>query len=266
LFGYLVSNLYTYFQYITSSTWGLATRPAIRLCEYINFPFIESNEKTKTNLINLVNQFLKPLEEHYKQFPRSESLPINHEILSKINFIINDLYGISGYEKDLIDYVLNVSRYQFQNGKQDRFIKKVDSDKDFLEKYADVYLQEFGKIYDDEFMQVEIYPLKHFVALNFKFSDTKPEKQIDYPKNKEEAEVLKLLADNLIVSQITNTTDSTKNLFIHKDIKGFEESSFYIIKPNEYKCWHRAMAWYDVAEFMERIEVAELKRFNQIEE
>ena len=41
-------------------------------------------------------------------------------------------------------------------------------------------------------------------------------------------------------------------------IKDFEKDSFYIIKPNEYKCWHRAMAWYDVAEFKEMIEKEEL--------
>jgi hypothetical protein len=66
------------------------------------------------------------------------------------------------------------------------------------------------------------------------------------------------LAYNLSISQITDTKDPTKNLFVQKDIKGFEKNSFYIIKPNEYKCWHRAMAWYDVAEFKEAIEVAEL--------
>lgn len=66
------------------------------------------------------------------------------------------------------------------------------------------------------------------------------------------------MAYNLSISQITDTKDPTKNLFVQKDIKGFEKNSFYIIKPNEYKCWHRAMAWYDVAEFKEAIEVAEL--------
>ena len=270
IYSILISDLFIYYQYLTSSNWGIYY-PEIHKTEFLSFPFIEPNEETKSQLIDLVNQFLQPLQEHWKQDTRSESLPINEKIFFKINSIINDLYGINGYEKDLIDYVLNVSRYQFQESKQDflEFTSKKEHyrDKEFvLKNYVDVYLQEFGKIYDDEFMKVEIYPLKHFIAMNFKFSDTKLEKQIDYPKNKKEAEVLKLLSNKLSVSQITNTTDPTKNLFIQKDIKGFEENSFYIIKPNEYKCWHRAMAWYDVAEFMERIEVAELKRFNQIEE
>jgi hypothetical protein len=132
-----------------------------------------------------------------------------------------------------------------------------------LEKYADVYIQEFEKIYDDEFLQVKIYPLKHFIAMNFVFQKEKPIDKTLYCTDKKDVfDVLHVLANNLSISQITNTTDPSKDLFIQKDIKGFEENSFYIIKPNEYKCWHRAMAWYDVAEFKEAIQKAELKRLN----
>jgi hypothetical protein len=92
--------------------------------------------------------------------------------------------------------------------------------------------------------------------------DEKPKNSIIYPNKKDEKEVLKRLANNLSIEQITDNQDPTKNLFVQKDIKGFESNSFYIIKPNEYKCWHRAMAWYDVAEFKEAIQKAELNRLN----
>ncbi|MDR2651621.1 MAG: hypothetical protein LBC68_04830 [Prevotellaceae bacterium] len=267
LYAYFLADWLTYYLFLTSCAWGVATRPAVRFKdEYLSFPFIESDEKTKTELINLVNLFLKPFEDYYKQKIRSESSPVNQEILSKISSTIDNLYGIKGYEKDLIDYVLNVSRYQFQESKQQLFTKRVDLDKAFLEKYTDVYLREFGKIYDDEFMQVEIYLLNHFIAMNFKFLDEEPEKQIVYSDSKEETKVFEIFVDKLSISQETNTANPAENLFIQKDIKGFETNSFYIIKPNEYKCWHRAMAWYDVAEFTERIEKAELKQFNRMEE
>ncbi|MFL0152733.1 hypothetical protein V2632_15795, partial [Tenacibaculum maritimum] len=192
-------------------------------------------------------------------------------ILFKINKIIYNLYGIKNYEKDLIDYVLNISRYQFQESKQHlvsdfTYIGENHyRNKDFvLKEYASVYLEEFQEIYNDEYLQVEIYTLDHFIALNFVFSDKKPKNSIIYPKDKKnEKEVLKRLANNLSISQITNTADPTKNLFIQKDIKGFEDNSFYIIKPNEYKCWHKAIAWYDVAEFKEAIQEAELNELNE---
>jgi len=273
IFGVLNSNLYTYFIYLISGAWGTSTRPEVKWEEeYLSFPIVQIDSNVEEEISKLVNQFLKPFEDYYKQNIRSESLPVNQEILSKINSIINNLYSIEGYENDLIDYVLNVSRYQFQESKQQRIIEFTNVEnhyrnrKQVLEKYADVFLNEFEVIYSNEFIQVEIYPLDHFIAMNFVFLTEKPKEKIVYPKNKNGIEILNRLANNLTVSQITNTIDPTKNLFIQKDIKGFEENSFYVIKPNEYKCWHRAMAWYDVAELKDKIEEAELKQSKQVKE
>ncbi|WP_405608363.1 Eco57I restriction-modification methylase domain-containing protein [Polaribacter sp. Asnod1-A03] len=272
LYSYLISNITTYYLYLISCSWGVATRPAIRFGdEFLSFPFVEPEKKIAKNLTSLVSNFLIEFKNHYYSFPRPESLPISNTTLSQINKIIYKLYGIKGYEKDLVDYVLNVSRYQFQESKQylvsdfNYTDKTHYRNKEFvLNEYASVYIEEFNEIYKDEYIQVEVYPLEHFIALNFVFSKTKVKKGISYPKDKKnEADVLKRLAINLSISQITDTKDPTKNLFIQKDIKGFEDNSFYIIKPNEYKCWHKAMAWYDVAEFKEAIQEAELDESNK---
>lgn len=260
LYSYLISDFYEYYIFSISGSWGTSTRPQIRWKEeYLSFPIIEGDKDIDNKLVRLVDDFLKSYKEFNNDFNFGKAKKDN-AILNQINTIINGLYGIQKYEEDLIDYVLNVSRYQFQESKQHLFLRDVSHDLSFLEKYADVFIQEFSKIYDDEYMQVEIYPLNHFIALNFTFYDSKPNKGVIYPDKKEESEVLKRLANNLSIEQITNTQDLTKNLFIQKDIKGFESNSFYIIKPNEYKCWHRAMAWYDVAEFKKAIQEAELNR------
>ncbi len=263
IYSILISELHSYFQFLSNCSWGIGTRQAIRLQEYLSFPFIEPNDEIKLNLLDLIERFLIEFEGYYTQELKSESLPVNSSILSEINYLINKLFNIKTYEKDLINYVLDVSRYQFQESKQQKFLRKVDGDKDFLEKYAEVYIQEFEKIYDDEFIQIEIYPLNHFIAMNFVFSDKKPKNKIEFPKDKkDEKEVLQSLANNLSISQITDSENSEYNLFIQKDIKGFEKNSFYIIKPNEFKCWHRAIAWYDVAEFREAIQKAEYEHIN----
>lgn len=260
LYSYFKSNLNTYYLFLISAAWGVGTRPAIRFEEeLLSFPFIKPKEDIENKLVELVNQFFAPYRKFYKTEFTLGNPERDESVFLKINDIINDLYRITEHEKDLINYVLDVSRYQFQESKQEKFTRKVGSDKEFLENYADVYLKEFEDIYQNEFIQVEIYPLEHFIALNFVFMDSCPKEKIIYPNNNNnEKEVLKRLAYNLSISQVTDTKDPTKNLFIQKDIKGFEQNSFYIIKPNEYKCWHRAMAWYDVAEFKEAIEVAEL--------
>lgn len=36
---------------------------------------------------------------------------------------------------------------------------------------------------------------------------------------------------------------------MQKDLIGFEKTSFYVIKPNEFKNWHPAVAYLDYYEF-----------------
>ena len=278
LYTLLISDLYNYYLFYITGAWGIGTRPAIRFDdEYLNFPIVIANEKIKTKITQLFDSLLTPIKEFYLNNIKKDDTkfelkpanhknpepPINHNSLDKINNIIYELYDIKEYEKDLIDYVLNVSRYQFQESKQDLFTHKVDDDIELLKRYAEIYLNEFSKIYVDEYIQVEVYTLNHFIAMNFIMKEEKPDNPIIYSENKNIQSVLKSLANTLSVSEIVSTDNIEKNLFIQKDIKGFEDNAFYIIKPNEYKCWHRAMAWYDVAEFKEIIQEAELNELNK---
>jgi hypothetical protein len=252
LYSFLISKLYTHFQFLTSSTWGIATRPAIRLEEYINFPIAEPDYETKEKLKELTNQFLKPYKEFHEKFSLGEP-HVDYKIFREMNSIMEKLYNIKEYEKDIINYVLDISRYQFQESKQQKIIRTVNTDNEVLEKYADVFIEEFKGIYADEYLQIQVFPLQHFIAMNFVFSEEKPRKRVVINEEiTNESEVFKLIANNISISKIA------KDLYIQKDIKGFEENSFYIIKPNEYKCWHRAMAWYDVAEIKKTIEEAEI--------
>lgn len=260
IYSYLITELYTYYIYITACSWGVATRPQIRLEEeYLSFPFIVSDKNTNSELIRLVNKFLTPYEEFFKKFNLGAPLK-STSTLNRINEVIEDLYDINGYEKDLINYVLNVSRYQFQESKQNRITRKVHNDANLLNSYASIFISEFEKIYDGDYIHVDVYPLYHFIAINFRFEKEKPKKQfniISVNEQEDKVGVFKALSQSISISQVS------KDLYVQKDIKGFEENSFYIIKPNEYKCWHRAMAWYDVAEIKEAIQEAELERLNK---
>lgn len=258
IFAYTISDLYTYFLFIKSCSWGVSTRPQTRFIEeYLSFPLAPVDEDAREMLANLIDTFLAPFRDHYKKFtlgyPR-----IDGDILTQINSIMERLYQIENHEIDLIDYVLNVSRYQFQENKQHKIIRKIGTNENTLKKYIDVFINEFNSIYDDEFLKVEIYLLDYFIAINFIFQDEEPVEQINFVNEiTTESEIFDLLSKNLTIHQ------KTKDLFVQKDIKGFEESSFYIIKPNEYKCWHRAMAWYDMSEIKNAIETAEIDHLKQ---
>lgn len=252
-YAYLISKLYEYYIYLTAGSWGTSTRPQIRLDEeYLSFPFFEPSETDTKILLELISKFLKPYEDYYKKFNLGEPQK-NDEAFDSINSVIESIYQIVEYEKDLISYVLDISRYQFQESKIEKVIRKVHTDNSVFQSYADVFIEQFKDLYKDEYLQIEVYALDYFIAMNFVFKKQKPKQTIIFNNSETlEKEIFKALSSNLTIAKVS------EKIFVQKDIKGFEENSFYIIKPNEYKCWHRAMAWYDVAEIRKTIEEAEI--------
>jgi hypothetical protein len=257
LFGLMNSNLFTYYTYIISGSWGVSTRPQIRLDEeYLAFPILLSNRDVENEIIDAINYLINPIKQFYSSFKLGEPL-ISVSALNKFNDIIEKNYSVNNYEKDLISYVLDISRYQFQESKIQNITRKVHKDNSVLESYVNVFIQEFKDLYKDEYMQVEVYALDYFIAMNFVFKSEKPKERIVFNQTETtEKAIFKAISKNLTVTKIS------EDLFVQKDIKGFEDDSFYIIKPNEYKCWHRAMAWYDVAEIKSTIEEAEIEYLN----
>ena len=45
----------------------------------------------------------------------------------------------------------------------------------------------------------------------------------------------------------------TDQLFVQKDVRGFQKEYFYIFKPNEKRLWHKAVGYLDVEEFADAI-------------
>ena len=84
IFGVLISNINTYFQYLTSSNWGVSTRPEITLEEYLSFPYLEISNQEK--FIEYVNDFINTYKEYYKRLLKS-SAPPNPNTLSSFKAI-----------------------------------------------------------------------------------------------------------------------------------------------------------------------------------
>lgn len=257
LMGIILSDLYSYFQFITSSSLGIFM-PEIMQKEYLQFPYNEIVDDDV--LINSVSDFINYVKIQKNKSELIDSI-IERDFKKTINEIVFKSYCVDSFKIDLIDFALKVSRHEFQENKIDQITKFTFIDKaDYrnfqfvIENYAEVFFSELEPIYPNEHISVEVYNLDHFVALNFVFSKEKPIEKIDYKtKGKDEWTILKKISRTASISQLS------KDIFIQKDVKGFEENSFYIIKPNEYKCWHRAMAWYDVAEIKQLIEADELE-------
>ncbi len=260
LFGILISDLYFYFQFLTSANLGVFF-PEINLNEHLAFPYREIKEKE--HFIDLVNKFIDFYKNYYSQthtgeteLPKPTEIQEIKDVFKEINEIVNKTYNVTEKEELLVDYVLKVSRYQFQEGKLNKFTREPNLEE--LKTYAEVFYQRFESTYnsDEEYFQIKIYKLNYFTAMKFEIVKQKPtdENRISMGTETTEKQLFKILSDKFSIHSLT---DTSHKIFVQKNLKGFEQDWFYIVKPNEYKCWHPAIAHRDAALFDHEIMMAE---------
>lgn len=167
----------------------------------------------------------------------------------KIDDELINLFEISNQEKSLIDYA-NIVTIPLLKGKdidRKKIIGRIDYKNSLLDEYAQIFINHFDKRFNNNghFFEVEILWSKYVVLMKFKITP-RPSKEpncIDWDR----------IDDKQLISIITKLgfENLSDNLFLQKDIKGFEEDYFYIAKPNQYKSWHSALAYLDLSEFIE---------------
>lgn len=233
LTGLLNSNLYTYLNLLISSSITVE-REEIYKYEFLNLPYIYDSK---------IKQLVEDLQNNYTESK-----------LTQLENQINKSFYIDDIEKDLIDYALNISIPVWKFGdtlnykKQPLAFKNVSNIQ--LENYINVFRENFAELY--KYFNIDVYKFKYCTLVNFK---TRQEQEanpvINFIENTSFNEAIKGVTD-LSINKITN------EIYIKKDIKGFEQNSFFVLKTNEYKNWHRAIARLDVNEFANAIWEAEL--------
>lgn len=246
LYGLMISNLYTYFQYMTSSDWGVYI-PEININEHRNFPFNITDMGAFADTVNKIIKFYRESFSKTNFMNNEETLPSKY--LGEINKYVSLCYDISEIEEDLIDYTLKISRNSFRTNLQTQKYLTSKASEPLLKSFANVFYEHFGNIYNgpNEFFQIDIYSIDYFVAMNFRIVD-KPlriKDRIVIKQDKDKEKILSALAKKTSLYKLTNM------IYLQRDVKGFEDDSFYLIKPNEYKCWHKAVARMDLAEFID---------------
>lgn len=246
LYGLMISKLYTYFQYLTCSNWGVY-RPEINIGEHCAFPIKDFNHADLIEESHKIITYYRDLNKNRKLLDSLRETP--KESIKKINNKMYKYYDIEDYERDFINYACEVSINVFRNNKaiQKKLVSKVTPK--LLVNFAEVFFEHYSAIYNGpEFFQIEVYIVKYFVAMNFKIVSKKPslEERIIFKKDTEEETILKNIAEKASIYKVAN------DIYMQRDVKGFENDSFYLIKPNEYKCWHIAMARIDLSEYIDR--------------
>ena len=243
LCGLLNSDFFRYF--IVNNSVASIDRGKPHDKEKFNFPYIY-NPKIAEIVKKINNKILK-----------SPQLKNKKNILIKnLNNEIFKSFDLSEQEKDLVDYAINVTipRIKKHSGYENIFSPIAFKD-EALNDYIQIYFLRFtGSFGDDKYLKAEIWHTEYILGIFFEVT-SENNKLIEWHEHSNDYFLEKITT--LGIEKIT------KNLFIQKDIRGFEAEGFYIIKPNEKNLWHKAMAHLDADDFMDAILKTGKKKYNE---
>lgn len=235
IMGSLYSSFFKYFIINTGSSIGIE-REQIHNPEKFSLPYIESKD---------VIEYSKKLEKYSENsfFENNQ----NYENLKKeLNKAVLETFNLSEEEYALVDYANSVVIPWVIQKKYDVAYKKLAYKDNIIEEYINIFINHYSKIYEqnDMYFKAEVFQDKdkYAIGIYFKVLKEKAEESITWHKEDRIQNFLKFSSNHTL-----------ENLFIQKDIKGFEADGFYVIKPNEYKNWHKAIGYLDFYEFRDAI-------------
>lgn len=242
----LNSSLFAYYVMNTSSTAGIMIEQQINDEERFSFPYVYSND-----LIQNVVELGELLDSFYSNTFSGQVIAANiSKKKEQLNDLIFDALALTEEEKTLFRYTIDVTiPIQMRHKGYKKNFTAINIDDKVLKDYAQLYIDRFtpslsrnGK----KFM-VEIWHTHQVIGMLFKvFDEEKYEKDIIIENRQNESAIIKFFT-KLGIQKIT------EQLFVQKDLRGFDKDLFYIFKPNEKRLWHKAIGYLDVNEFADAI-------------
>lgn len=239
--GLFFSKYFAYFLMQTASSPGVE-REECDDYEKLSLPYIEDKK-----IIPIVEKIEKLQKEHYENENILQSNTYKVDLQKLINTLdtqILEALNLNQEEYSLIDYATNIIVPWIIQKKHLIAFERLHYEDERLETYANIFIQHYSKIYEQSnmFFCAEIVYSKYAIGIKFKVLNKKPVANITWKKEEKIESFIKLSGEKTL-----------DNLFIQKDIKGFEKDSFYVVKPNEYKNWHEAIGHMDFYEFRDAI-------------
>lgn len=239
------SNLFIYFSLMKSSSFG-ADRNRINFEEFFEFPIVFDDE-----LIQIAKEMHQPIG------------LFEESIIQKLDYYVSRAYNISKQEQAIIDYAIEVSipvmRRVGRVSKNPRkyiFNPITANNLRYLMDYALIFFSHFSTRFNSQnlYFSIDAYVEHDYIALHFIITEDKKE-WFNPNFNSTLNQIINNLG-NLVFNEVT------KDLFYQQDVRGFNKNSFYIIKPNEVKNWHKALAYLDLNDFIDALAKAEFKNLN----
>lgn len=235
--GILSSSLFAYYNLMSFSSSGIE-REETHDEEKLEVPYCP-------NISDAVKEMEDLTKEKYSSTLNDTALDSKISAQEKkIDKLIFQEFKCSKSELDLIDYAINISVPIAVKPKgYEKIFSAIKKNDSLLIDYAKVYLDRFSNSFNRNGKRfiVEIQYSQQIIGMFFKIID-----ENDYHKDV----VFTETNDNLLPLIIRLSSERiTEQLFVQKDVRGFEKEYFYIFKPNEKRLWHKAIAHLDVNEF-----------------
>ncbi len=248
--GFLYSSLFSYFILIKSSTVGIMIEQQVHDKEKFSFPYIKNSAISKhVKQIEKLNN--KLFVQKQKALPDFNALEDEKQNLQNNldNEILNS-FSLNEQERALVDYSVKVTipLLMKHKGYEKKLFSHLKFKDPFLRDYAEIFFNRFKNFFgkNNKKLTLQIVYNEYIIGMFFKVATSKDNKeQISWVRKAETDVISKLLS--------LGCQEITEYLFIQKDIRGFERDGFYIIKPNEKKLWHKAIAYLDLDEFVDAI-------------
>jgi hypothetical protein len=206
---------------------------------------IEQIEEIKIELHNKKqNEILNALElENLNRKIDEKLVNINNKVLNKLD--------LSDCDNALIDYALHINKTMIVGNDNEKatLFKAIEPDDQILKDYAQLYINRFAPSLSKNGKKfiVEIWHTNQIIGMFFKVvNENEFTQNIKTEHKQKKSAIIKFIA-RLGAEKIT------EQLFVQKDVRGFEKDYFYIFKPNEKRLWHKAIGYLDVNEFADAI-------------
>lgn len=236
LVGLFNSSFYAYLNLMLGSSVGIERRQRF-IDEVLEFPFPDKNTKKISEITGSIQDL------------KQQDFAYNDDIEKKIRELdqcILDSFHLQN--NPFVDHALNIVIPQIANADKPEDIRFKEATTENLIVYSQYFLSYFEKIYSSlgKHIQIIIHPkiLNRFAAMELFVCDNLPEQKLSVVSHNESA---KEFLTKLSIYQYND------KFYQIRDIIYFEDSSFFILKTNEYKNWHPAIAQIDLAEIVDRI-------------
>lgn len=237
--GVLNSSLFSYYALMCMSSAGVEREQGLK------------NEKFSMPYVNgAIASHVEAIERRYGDLEKNPLQPRGMADIfiakerEKIDNIIAKELHLTAVESALIDYAIHYSIPLATGHATAASVTNNTRGRKILEEYAGVFIERFdGQLGEGNFLNCQCEIATDYVFVRFKVE--KEKKPMSFAKSK--AGGLKAI---LLTLSVENLSDQ---LYLRKDIRGFEKDGFYVVKPCDQRLWHKAVAYVDVQEFVDAI-------------